>query len=106
MLKGVIVLVPFPFTDLSGTKVRPCVVLSEQKDGEDCVVVFISSSQQKDPFDLAVRKTTMNGLKRDSVIRVGKIATLQKKIILGELGRLDSVTIKKIDAKLKRLFKI
>ena len=43
MFKGKIVLIPFPFTDLSGSKVRPAIILSNNKKGEDCLVAFISS---------------------------------------------------------------
>ena len=41
--KGSIILVPFPFTDLSGNKVRPAVIISDGKVGNDVVVVFITS---------------------------------------------------------------
>ncbi len=108
MPKGTIVLVPFPFTDLSGNKVRPCVVLYEQKGGEDCVIACISSIKQKrlSGFDVKVKSTITNGLKMDSVIKTEKIATLEKKIILGELGMLEKHLIKELDAKLKALFKL
>jgi len=38
--RGTIILVPFPFTDLSGTKVRPALMVSHRLHGEDVVVVF------------------------------------------------------------------
>ncbi len=106
MPKGTVVLVPFPFTDLSGTKVRPCVVFAEQKHGEDCILLFLSSVKQAalGTFDLRVKATHVNGLKRDSVLKVDKIATLQKKVILGELGRLEPALLKAVDSKLKKLF--
>ena len=105
MSKGDIVLIPFPFTDLSGNKVRPCLVLYEQKNGEDCIVSFISSVQRArlGKFQLKIKATTTNGLKKDSVLHVEKMATLQKKIILGELGKLDSKMGKLVDEKLKLL---
>ncbi|MFA5130302.1 MAG: type II toxin-antitoxin system PemK/MazF family toxin [Patescibacteria group bacterium] len=101
-----IVLVPFPFTDLSGKKVRPCFVLYEQKNGEDCIVAFISSVKiaRSGAFDIQIKATKMNGLKLDSVIKMDKIATLQKKIILGELGNLEPATISMANAKLKKIF--
>ena len=108
MSKGKVVLVSFPFTDLAGQKVRPALVLSAQKKGEDCVVVFISShsSNKEGLFEVKVAPSTQNGLKRDSMIRVDKIATLQKKIVLGELGTLERTTLSLVDKKLRALFQI
>ncbi len=41
--RGDIVLVPFPFTDLSGQKLRPAVIISPDPVGEDILLAFISS---------------------------------------------------------------
>ncbi len=106
MSKGTIVLVPFPFTDLSGNKVRPCVILYQQKKGEDCVVLFLSSvvPSRIGLLDIKVRATVENGLKRDSLLKVEKIATLQKKVILGKIGMLEPSIIKVMNGKLKHVF--
>lgn len=106
MSKGTVVLIPFPFTDLSGQKVRPALVLHASLRGEDCIVVFISSQKKKkeNPFDIPVGASPSNGLKTDSVIKVDKIATLQKKSVLGELGKLERPVLTAMDKKLKSLF--
>ena len=106
MSKGSIVLVPFPFTDLSGNKVRPALVLYVSKNGEDCVVAFISSIKQKTQtqFEIPIKSSNANGLKTDSIVRVDKIATLQKKIILGDFGKLELETLNIVDKKIKQLF--
>ncbi|MBI3633205.1 MAG: type II toxin-antitoxin system PemK/MazF family toxin [Candidatus Vogelbacteria bacterium] len=108
MSKGTIVLIPFPFTDLSGYKIRPTVVLSDLGEGEDCIVAFISSVKQKtaNNFSLPVEPSKQNGLKSSSIIRMDKLATLQKKIILGELGKLETKLISQINHKLKNLFRL
>ena len=107
MHKGKIVLVPFPFTDLSGQKIRPCIVLWNSPKGEDCIVAFISSKKdQHDSFSVKIKPSTTNGLKSDSVIKFDKMATLQKKIILGEIGILESETLIAVDHKLKSIFKL
>ncbi|MBU1091505.1 type II toxin-antitoxin system PemK/MazF family toxin [Patescibacteria group bacterium] len=108
--KGKIVLIPFPFTDLSGSKVRPAVVVSDFLQGDDAVVSFISSLKVKglQKTDLAIKKNdkgfSQTGLKTDSVVKVGKIATLDKKTILGEIGGLSPDVQKEIDNKIKILF--
>ena len=108
MSKGTIVLVPFPFTDLSGRKIRPALVLHSSKKGEDCIVVFISSAVQKkiNMFDIEIKASSYNGLKQDSVIKTDKIATLQKKIILGELGTIEPASLSMVNRKLKMLFEL
>ncbi len=106
--KGTIILVPFPFTDLSGQKVRPAVILSSFVKGDDVIVAFVSSMKEKKrlEFDVPVSVSEKNGLKTDSIIKLSKIATLDKKIILGELGSLEKPICGEIDKKLKVLFKI
>ncbi len=108
MFKGTVILVAFPFTDLSGNKVRPCIVLHDQKSGEDCIVAFISSVPHTTPppYGVRVQATAANGLKTNSVIKTNKIATLQKKIILGELGKLDKIVMQSVDAQLKKVFSL
>ncbi len=87
--QGTIVLTPFPFTDLSGDKVRPAVIVSNNLKGDDVIVVFITSKASKGAHTIAVIPSKSNGLKVSSKIVCSKIATLSKKVILGELGVLD-----------------
>lgn len=108
--RGSIILVPFPFTDLSGTKVRPALVVSVSLRGEDMIVVFISSKKGQgkgsrlSPFDIVVLPSKQNGLKTQSVIRCAKIATLEKKIAIGEIGTLEKNTTKQVNDALKNIF--
>ena len=103
MTKGKIILVAFPFTDLSGHKVRPALVLSSLERGTDFIACFISSKPDSkiNKTDIKVEPTKENGLKFTSIIKPSKIATLEKKIALGEIGALDQKTIKILDSKLK-----
>lgn len=106
MRKGKIILVPFPFTDLSGQKVRPALVLHSSDKNDDFIACFISSIQKDriDMYGLKVKADKQNNLKIDSVIKVSKIATLEKKIALGEIGHLDSKNMKDVDQKLRNIF--
>ena len=106
MGKGRIVLVPFPLTDLSGQKIRPALILCVSR-GEDCIVAFISSvKRKKSAFDVSVKATRANGLKVNSIIKTDKLATLQRKIVLGELGTLERASLVAVDTSLRKLFKL
>jgi mRNA interferase MazF len=102
--QGAIVLIPFPFTDLSTNKVRPALILALGHSGEDVVVAFISSQQKKKKYTVAVTPSDRNGLRIDSMIVCDKLATLEKTIVLGELGFLEEETIALVRSKLKVLF--
>jgi mRNA interferase MazF len=102
--KGTVVLVPFPFTDLSGSKVRPAVIVSDGKIGSDVVLLFITSQvNSKGRHIVRVVPDQENGIKTKSKIVCSKIATLEAKIILGELGSLSQTVQKSIDTELRKV---
>ncbi|HYO21014.1 MAG TPA: type II toxin-antitoxin system PemK/MazF family toxin [Flavisolibacter sp.] len=77
MQKGDAVLIPFPFTDLSGTKLRPAVILAVT--GLDIIVCFITSQlHHQEVTDVLLQPTILNGIKKVSLLKTGKIATLEK----------------------------
>lgn len=105
MKKGDIVLIPFPFTNLKGTKKRPAVVLYA---GEmDIIVSFITSKLKwYDKTDVLVEPDSKNGLKKPSIIRTEKLATLDTNLVIGKLGALNKNLIKELNLKLKEIFKL
>ncbi len=105
MNKGDIVLIPFPFTDLTGIKNRPALVLVEAES--DITVSFITTQLKwQDDYDVKIEPTTINGLKKPSMIRLSKLATIEKDLVIGRLGSLSPIELKIVDANLIRLFKI
>jgi mRNA interferase MazF len=105
MTKGDILLVTFPFTDLSGTKLRPAVVLNETT--QDVTVAFITSQiDWNEPTDLFLQPSEKNGLKKASLIRTNKIATLSLKLVAGLLGKLSQLEISELDKRLKIIFQL
>lgn len=100
--KGDIVLIPFPFSDLSGNKVRPALVISQGKVGEDIIVAFITSQKKlKSTHLVSLKPSPENGLKVESGIVCSKLATLEAKIVLGELGRLSKQDLARIDGEVR-----
>jgi mRNA interferase MazF len=103
--KGAVILVPFPFTDLSGNKVRPAVIISKERIGGDIVVVFITSQiKLKEKHLVTINPEEGNGLKTRSKIVCSKIATLDAKIVLGELGVVSKTIQNQIHKELKVIF--
>ena len=85
MPKGDIVLITFPFTDLSGSKLRPAVIIADTS--LDLTVCFITTqTQRQEPFDVSLYPSQINGLRRTSLIRTSKNATLDKALAKGLLG--------------------
>ena len=94
-VKGDVVTVSFPFSDLSGSKKRPAIVLANLT-GDDIILCQITSKSKSDPF--AVPLTTddfvSGGLPIDSFIRPGKIFTAYKSLILSSVGHLSDDKIR------------
>ena len=102
---GTIVLVPFPFTDLSSQKVRPALIISSDEftsKSTDVILAFITSRQaiEKSPTHFELKSTDTSfettGLKVDSIVRFNKLATLNKKLLLGELGKITESQAEKM----------
>jgi mRNA interferase MazF len=105
MQKGDIVLIPFPFTDLKGNKLRPALVLFS--DDLDVTVAFITSENKwLTKNDLKIEPTNTNGLKITSLIRLSKIATIDKDLILGKIGNLSLKEINSVNHKLREILNI
>ncbi len=105
MAKGDIVLITFPFTDLSGSKLRPAVVLADTN--LDLTVCFITTEiGWQETTDILLMPSAANGLRRQSLIRTSKIATLDRLLAKGLLGRLSVTEIIDLDNKLKVLFQL
>ncbi len=110
-MKYKIVLVPFPFGDLSGIKVRPAVCLTNRIGVYDHVVVAFITSQAhtaSEPSDLVIADTDphfiVTGLKVTSAIRLHRLLTVPESLILRELGEVPSAIRTELEDKLRRLF--
>ena len=93
-VKGDVVIVPFPFTDISGSKKRPAFVVANLP-GDDIIVCQITSKAKSDSFALSIftHDFITGGLPVDSFIRPNKIFTADKNIILAVAGHLCDAKI-------------
>lgn len=110
---GTIVLVPFPFTNQTAQKLRPALIISAQdNDYPDVIVLFISSKVPKTthPHHFKFKTThpyfAKSGLKSNSLFQCDKIATLDKQIIIGEIGYLPSKVMLQIHKRIKQVLNL
>jgi len=110
--KGDIVLVPFPFTDLSTTKLRPAVVLWVDSAGDDITLCFISSqnltrlSPNEFVLDASDPDFSNTGLKVTSKVRVTRIATLERRLITRRIGKLGVNQIQQLNSAMLQAFQL
>lgn len=111
-MKNKIVLIPFIFDDLSGTKIRPAICLTEQiKPYDQIVVAFITSrpglnSQTDLLIDAADQDFKETGLKVSSIVRLHRLTTVSKSLIRREIGTISTKHQAQINEKLRQLFKL
>lgn len=112
-MRGKIVLLPFPFDDFSAMKVRPALCLSDEIGVHDHVVVaFISSKfpAHQEKYDFILRKEdkefSATGLRVDSVLKVNRMMTVTKKLMLRELGVLSGQYALGVEERLRILFRL
>ncbi|WP_103670620.1 type II toxin-antitoxin system PemK/MazF family toxin [Pseudanabaena sp. BC1403] len=108
--RGDIVLVDYPYTSSSETKVRPVLVIQNDRDNQrlkNTIVVQITSQTQRslEPTQLLIKMTThegqQSGLRQDSVINCVNLLTLSKDKILRKLGQLPNSSLQKVNDCLK-----
>ena len=92
---GDIVLLKFPFTDTKTIKKRPALIINDFND-EDIIVCRITSKIYKTSFDVYIDNWDKSGLKLPSVIRIHKLATLEKEIVELVMGKIDNSLKEKI----------
>ncbi len=92
---GDIVLLKFPFTEGRTFKRRPALIINENIDG-DVIVCRITSNIWRTEQDIYIDDWKNSGLKLPSVIRVHKIATLEKGIVETELGSINQSLKEKV----------
>ncbi len=88
-VKGDVVVVPFPFSDLTRAKRRPALVVARVSD-EDVILCQITSRDVRDGYALSLGDADFQegGLKRPSNVRPNRIFTADTRLILYRIGGL------------------
>jgi mRNA interferase MazF len=97
---GSVVLVPFPFSDLSHSKKRPAVVIGDAGRG-DWILCQLTSRSWSDVSSVELDSSDFisGGLRLTSYARPGKLFTANQEIFLSEEGRLGPDAVHRITSK-------
>src|SRR5438046_2940790 len=109
--RGEVVLVPFPFTDLSSAKQRPALVISADAFNatrDDVLVAAITSqvptALAPDEFMIPAAELTACGLPKLSILRLSKLVALHRQLVIKRIGVLPAPTLAQVLARLRQLF--
>ncbi len=105
--RGDVVLVPFPFTDLTTQKQRPALVISSKSFNDssaDAILLAITSQIPKDlehsDYRLSPDEQKKGGLPKPSIVKAAKVVTLSQALIRKTVGRIPAETLDRIVGKL------
>lgn len=113
MTRGKVVLVAFPFDDLTTDKVRPAICLTDPiGPHRHIVLAFVTSREPEDALesdtvlDPAVADFAETGLSVRSVIRTHRLLTVSSGLIKREIGRLSDQRLAEVSQKARGLFEV
>lgn len=104
-----LILVPFPFSDLSSTKKRPCLVIQRhdvRKLGTYLTVAMVTSQVEglSFPGDVSIQGWNEAGLPKPSLIRLSKLVTIEESLALKRLGKLVPTDQKSVRQSWRELY--
>lgn len=104
-VKGDVVVLPFPYTDLSSAKKRPALIIATLK-GENIILAQITTNQRNDEDLISLTKKDFASgfLKYNSFIMISLIFTADSSKIDYKIGRIKREKIKEVENKLCKVF--
>lgn len=104
-VKGDVVVLPFPFSDLSASKKRPAFVLALLENDDDLILCMITSQAARDSSAIGITSADFDSghLPRDSHIRPNRLFTAESSIILRTAGHLSSEKIEEVVQEVVRI---
>ena len=106
--QGEIVIVPFPFSDLSSFKQRPVLILSKSKDNaesEDIITCGITSNLKNAKYSVLIDNLDLESgnIPSKSRIKIDKLFTLDKRIIKKKVARINKQSFEKVKVQFSNL---
>ena len=102
---GDIVLVRFPFSDLTAKKYRPALVVAEAELGDIIVCQITSKSYgKKNIIKIARRDLSGGSLPVESFARPDKLFTLSNQLVARKIGKISNEKIEETKVRLAQIF--
>jgi mRNA interferase MazF len=104
-IKGDVVVLPFPFSDLSANKKRPALVIAAPQTYDDLILCMITSRSAKDASAISLTAEDFDDgrLPHDSYIRPNRLFTADATIILRTAGRLSAKKVEEVVVEITRI---
>jgi mRNA interferase MazF len=105
-IKGDVVVVLFPFSNLSAAKKRPALVIAPL-DGDDVILCQITSRQVRDQYSISIGEEDFveGSLRQDSNIRPNRLFTADSRIIQYRAGHLKDPALNAVIDRIIRILK-
>lgn len=103
-VRGEVVVIPFPFSDLTATKRRPALVVADLP-GDDVILCQITSQSPGNAFAVSLTNQDFvtGSLNRPSTIRPERIFTADSHIILRSVGTITDAKLREVVAAIARI---
>jgi len=107
--QGDIVIIPFPFSDLSSIKQRPAIIVSKNEDNavqDDIIVAGITSSLRDTKHSIKIYNDHLEEgfIPKISLIKIDKLFTLDKRTAIKRVAKVKKDILEKVMAELRNLF--
>jgi len=106
-VKGDVVVVPFPFSDLSSSKRRPALVVTQLSGDDDVILCQITTPHRADGYSilLSTADFASGSLKHDSTIRPNRLFTADSNIIAYCAGKLSQEKVREVVEKIVQIIR-
>lgn len=105
-IKGDVVVIPFPFSDLSQSKRRPALIIAAL-EGDDIILCQITSKTIKDIYAISIADSDFDAgnLKQPGNIRPNRLFTADNRIILYRIGHVNNDKLNQVVEKLSEIIR-
>ena len=104
-----VVLLPYPFSNFEGMKVRLALVVSNDffnKKSADCIMVPLTTVIKDEPYSVIIDDEDMDSgkLVKPSRIRADKIFSIEKNLVTMKIGVIKDKTFEKVKSEIFKMF--